>query len=223
MTEAPQLPAIKLPSLPAASAQPPALPTAVSVPAQPLVLPPNPSLPAKPQTDIVDGKWRQLPSTTKPVAQPTPAPQMLVASEVRPRRTTTLAKPQRATQSSQQAAPPTYRAAGGWSPFGLLDGLFDALAGLTGFLSLDWLFGPSGGRYTAHKPVPLVYYAVPLDDKPIVVQRLLMDEVRLRPEEAIESDGRGEMSQFIFSVPVYHVGTTERALVALKIEWSRHA
>lgn len=231
MSEAPQLPAIAPPNLPTVSVLPPALP-AMPTPSVPAIHSVQPtSLPAmKPATDIVDGKWRPLPEPAKapalpvPVSPAKPTPRPAVSSE--PQAQPHAPQRPRAQRTGAGAMPKApYRPATGgggaiFPPLGLLDGLLDAIARLVGLLSFDWLFGPSGGRYVAHKPVPLVYYAVPLDDKPLVVQRLLMDEVRLRPEESIEADANGEMSQFIFSVPVYHKGMTERALIALKVEWS---
>lgn len=206
-----QLPAIKPPSLPTMPT-PPAMPPVVHSIQPPAV---------KPATETVDGQWRRLPepkapsfpATVPPLQAPAPSREMQPQHHVA----------QRAGAGPMPRA--SYRPSSGggalFPPLGILDSVMEALGGFANFLALDWLFGsPGGRRQIARKPVALIYYAVPLDDKQIVVQRLLMDEVRMRPEESIETDHKGQMSQFVFSVPVYHKGMTERALIALKVEWS---
>lgn len=203
----PELPVVVEPQLPDAPVTTPA--PAIFV--EPQLPAPAPTKPGKPNEEIIDGKWRVLPT---PMPEVLPAPQSPAQPAKAAPAPTGFALPSTNAKPSRMPAPVPMPGLG-W-----MDGLFGALSSLVSALSLDWLFGPPSRRKPRYKPVPLAYYAVPTEVGKMVYTTLQQEQVRVQAAGFTEP-ADGNMKEFLFNVPIYQTGMCERILERLNIEWRK--
>jgi hypothetical protein len=84
---------------------------------------------------------------------------------------------------------------------------------LFGWLSFDWMTGSSAHGYA---PVDYVTYAVP-SKHGATTHYHLVNVCKIR----VGSETYTDNAEFLFNVPIYHKGKTERALDKLDLEWRR--